>query len=390
MRGYALAGVVAVSAWGTAWGQGVGPSADVPVGGGVMDDSCVPLEINGVLGSGAPEWPYATGTMTGRLTRDGNSSTCGAAKACPGVFTTSGSRRYDAYTLTNTSGSSQCVRFLINGTGGGTGVFMVGYTGTSFNPANALCTSYAGDCGSSSSASFAPLPPMDLNIPSGGSVTIVVHETDPASGTQPYRLYIQGFPCNVAPNGVLVSGRLGFANTTPIWAGVSGVQTGRMLRNGVVSSCSAVKSCPGDFETTGVRRFDRYPIFNPYTSARCVSVRLVSSDVQVFGVAYSGDYDPANRCTNYLADIGQSSSEIGREMSFNIPARGTVNLIFHEVEVPSGSPDVRYAFSISGLENPQQASSTCYANCDLSTVAPILNVNDFICFLNKFAAGCTQ
>jgi hypothetical protein len=28
----------------------------------------------------------------------------------------------------------------------------------------------------------------------------------------------------------------------------------------------------------------------------------------------------------------------------------------------------------------------CYANCDLSTRAPILNVNDFICFINRFAA----
>lgn len=28
----------------------------------------------------------------------------------------------------------------------------------------------------------------------------------------------------------------------------------------------------------------------------------------------------------------------------------------------------------------------CYANCDLSTAPPILNINDFICFLNLFAA----
>jgi hypothetical protein len=29
----------------------------------------------------------------------------------------------------------------------------------------------------------------------------------------------------------------------------------------------------------------------------------------------------------------------------------------------------------------------CYANCDGSTTAPVLNVNDFICFLGRFAAG---
>ena len=30
---------------------------------------------------------------------------------------------------------------------------------------------------------------------------------------------------------------------------------------------------------------------------------------------------------------------------------------------------------------------TCYANCDNSTTAPALNVQDFSCFLNAFAAG---
>ena len=34
------------------------------------------------------------------------------------------------------------------------------------------------------------------------------------------------------------------------------------------------------------------------------------------------------------------------------------------------------------------AAGNAYANCDASTVAPVLNVNDFTCFLNKYAAGC--
>lgn len=29
----------------------------------------------------------------------------------------------------------------------------------------------------------------------------------------------------------------------------------------------------------------------------------------------------------------------------------------------------------------------CYANCDNSTIPPVLNVNDFLCFINKFAAA---
>jgi hypothetical protein len=34
------------------------------------------------------------------------------------------------------------------------------------------------------------------------------------------------------------------------------------------------------------------------------------------------------------------------------------------------------------------ASGDCYANCDGSTTAPVLNVDDFTCFLNLFAQGC--
>jgi hypothetical protein len=35
------------------------------------------------------------------------------------------------------------------------------------------------------------------------------------------------------------------------------------------------------------------------------------------------------------------------------------------------------------------ASGDPWANCDRSTTAPVLNINDFACFLNAFAAGCT-
>jgi hypothetical protein len=33
------------------------------------------------------------------------------------------------------------------------------------------------------------------------------------------------------------------------------------------------------------------------------------------------------------------------------------------------------------------APASCYANCDGSTAAPVLNVDDFLCFLNRFFAG---
>jgi hypothetical protein len=40
------------------------------------------------------------------------------------------------------------------------------------------------------------------------------------------------------------------------------------------------------------------------------------------------------------------------------------------------------------LTDPQQ-QITHYANCDNSTTEPVLNVEDFICFINEFAQGCS-
>ena len=44
------------------------------------------------------------------------------------------------------------------------------------------------------------------------------------------------------------------------------------------------------------------------------------------------------------------------------------------------------SFTLQGQQQPPPPPP-CYPNCDGSTVQPILNTNDFICFLNKFSAG---
>jgi subtilisin-like proprotein convertase family protein len=49
-----------------------------------------------------------------------------------------------------------------------------------------------------------------------------------------------------------------------------------------------------------------------------------------------------------------------------------------------GDTGLLHGFTLS-LE--PQSGPACYANCDESTVAPILNVDDFTCFINRFAAN---
>jgi uncharacterized protein (TIGR03118 family) len=44
-------------------------------------------------------------------------------------------------------------------------------------------------------------------------------------------------------------------------------------------------------------------------------------------------------------------------------------------------------FGVVGIFGRIEVASTCYANCDHSTTPPVLNINDFACFLSKFAMG---
>jgi hypothetical protein len=41
-----------------------------------------------------------------------------------------------------------------------------------------------------------------------------------------------------------------------------------------------------------------------------------------------------------------------------------------------------------GLQLPHAQQLAHYANCDGSAAAPVLNIDDFTCFINAFALGC--
>jgi hypothetical protein len=75
------------------------------------------------------------------------------------------------------------------------------------------------------------------------------------------------------------------------------------------------------------------------------------------------------------------STDKGR-LSTTVTAKGSAVLTYNWG--PSGNTDIGIArLNADGtLGNPP-----CYANCDGSTTAPVLNVGDFTCFLQKFAAA---
>jgi hypothetical protein len=99
-------------------------------------------------------------------------------------------------------------------------------------------------------------------------------------------------------------------------------------------------------------------------------------DWSLEGALLSGPWCP----TTTLAPCGRQADPNAGAMQFSggswLPLRDP-GMGCNPTEVPQ-----TLAFAINGPPG-------CYANCDASTAVPFLNINDFICFQSRFAAGET-
>src|SRR5690606_19069196 len=82
------------------------------------------------------------------------------------------------------------------------------------------------------------------------------------------------------------------------------LQTGRLLRNGIASSCQNLKGSPGLNDATIMRYYDSYSYTNTGNSSICVTVTLSSCGTNLFHAAYLNTFNPAAPTQNYLADPG--------------------------------------------------------------------------------------
>jgi hypothetical protein len=97
-----------------------------------------------------------------------------------------------------------------------------------------------------------------------------------------------------------------------------------------------------------------------------------------FGI--QGDLGEARVLGNWLLVTKKYSSPDTGLSSFTIQPDGTFTINGQRVSSQGSIPT-----AIATWDPPP----ACYANCDSSTTAPVLNVLDFTCFLNSFAAGCS-
>ncbi len=93
------------------------------------------------------------------------------------------------------------------------------------------------------------------------------------------------------------------------------------------------------------------------------------------------------RTGNFVRSFVQADdSGLSRPTGFDFMPGNTTDC--NRNQLPD-SCDIASGFSSDFNSNgvPDECERTCYANCDLSTAAPVLTANDFQCFLNAYAMG---
>jgi hypothetical protein len=126
------------------------------------------------------------------------------------------------------------------------------------------------------------------------------------------------------------------------------------------------------------------------------TLEQVTTTNAVAGQSYTLRVDVVNRPdfngNNYVVELWAGSVLLARDNNSLHPAVGgflTSVLVGTAGASAAGQPlKIRLGgANQSNFDDVRLSIGGCYANCDNSTTPPILNVLDFTCFLNEFAAG---
>jgi hypothetical protein len=106
-----------------------------------------------------------------------------------------------------------------------------------------------------------------------------------------------------------------------------------------------------------------------------------------FTPAATGTYQVGVRITRpFTVSIGGSVSLTLRQHVGEFTPRATSGGCYPNCDSSTVAPILNVGDFTCFLQ--RFAAGDSYANCDASTIAPVLNVGDFTCFLQRFAAGC--
>ena len=117
-------------------------------------------------------------------------------------------------------------------------------------------------------------------------------------------------------------------------------------------------------------------------------IGLTSPNTNVFQIEASGDDGVSWVPVKLLGPTGERAHghwvKYGFQIADYVPLSSTFRVRFIASDYTGSIVEAAVDdFAITSLG----CTAACYANCDGSTAAPVLNINDFICFQAKFAAG---
>jgi hypothetical protein len=133
------------------------------------------------------------------------------------------------------------------------------------------------------------------------------------------------------------------------YTATTGTQTGRLNRNGVISTCASPKATPALQDSTVGRRYDAYTFTASATGCATVTLQTTFNNAsnQMFLAVYgNGGYVPTAITTNYLADWGVTTGGTVT-VGFNATAGQQFTIVVHEITVGAGIGQ-NYTLNVSG------------------------------------------
>jgi len=235
-----------------------------------------PTVVNGSLDTSDPN-------QEGRMGRNGLVSSCGTAKACPGILGT-GNRRYDVLTFPNGPGAA-CVTVATtatNSTAGGN-IIPVAYLNTYVPPVPGnqgnICINYLGDPGGS--PAFNSTNFFSVNVPANQTLVVVVQEANlnqPAGST--YTVQVSGLVGNGTGPGPCAPANL-FSAASRVTHGGAGSFDINMPLTG-----------PSGIEDRIVSNYTA--VFTFDTAVTSGNVTVISGSATVGAITFSGNEMRAN------------------------------------------------------------------------------------------------
>ena len=158
-----------------------------------------------------------------------------------------------------------------------------------------------------------------------------------------------------------------------IRSGVSSGHAGTLVASGTVSN----------LRQTPTGRSTQNTAYREVQLLGTVDLNL-APDIYWLGLQNNEGPNPPAQWTSFLTQT--SGGDAGPAADPNPPPQ---NAILDHTAYLTGTEIGDWILSTRDYSLGVISVGACYANCDGSTLSPVLNVLDFSCFLNRFAAGDT-